>query len=117
MLSTAPHESLDETIATLADGDAMQALAAVLARLLRVAETPLLELLGNGSDDPSCVICRAAGLRIDAYSAVLRMRRRARLGFDQNPAGSLRAFRRLPFDSAKPLLGRLLATVKFSVGV
>jgi hypothetical protein len=47
------------------------------------------------------VLCRAAGLNLDGYSAVLRMRRRRRRGSGAQPAQALSAFLRLPVETAR----------------
>jgi hypothetical protein len=98
---------LDGAVSELADRDSPLELALVLADRVGLATSVVSAALSNQCDEPATVICRAAGLRIDTYSAVLRMRRRSHCGLAQNAALTLKAYRRLPVAAAKKLLSQV----------
>lgn len=97
----------DEAVRTLADSGAVLGVAKLLADRLGLTVVTIHSALANESDEPAIVACRAAGMTLEGYSAVLAMRRRNRLGFDQDPTRSLKAYRRLTPEGAKSLVPRL----------
>jgi hypothetical protein len=93
--------SLDEAATELADADAAPAVAQLVSRRSGLAAGAVLRALFAPSEEAVTVLCRAAGLNLDGYSAVLRMRRRRRPGTGAQPAQALAAFLRLPVETAQ----------------
>ncbi len=93
--------SLDEAAAELADSDGAPFVAELLARRTGLLPASVLRGLFASSDEPVTVLCRAAGLNLDGYSAVLRMRRRRRRRTGSNPAQALTAFLQMPPETAQ----------------
>jgi hypothetical protein len=98
----------DETLAELADADCADALAAVIAERMRIREELVARALVAESDEVISVLCCAAGLKVNSYSALLRMRRRRQLG-DIAPTEALTFFSGLTRGAAEKLLPRLIA--------
>ncbi len=67
---------LDDAVAELADADGAAAIAVMIADRVRLRPEMVSRALEADSDEAISVLCRAAGLRINSYSALLRMRRR-----------------------------------------
>ena len=99
----------DEAITELADADCTAALAMVVAERTRLAPAMVLRALEDESDEAISVMCRAAGLRINGYSALLRMRRRRNRGLDSAPTHALTFFSDLSPVAAKQILARMVA--------
>ena len=99
----------DEALAELADADCITAIAGLVAERVRLPPDTVTRALEADSDETISVICRAAGLRINSYSAVLRMRRRNNRGTGSAPAAALTFFSDIPQASAQRLLQRLSA--------
>ena len=97
----------DEALAELADADCAAAIAAAIAERVRVRADLVRRALDADSDEPISVMCRAAGFKMDSYSALLRMRRRARRGTDSAPTHALTFFSTLSRTSAERMLPRL----------
>lgn len=72
--------ALDEALAELADADCVATIAAVIAERVKLQPDMVARALAGESDEPISVICRAAGLRPNGFSALLRMRRRRHHG-------------------------------------
>src|SRR3712207_3387826 len=64
---------LEERIIELADANERQELAAVLAARVPLEPALALEFLSVRQEKLAALLCRAAGLSANAYSAVLRM--------------------------------------------
>ena len=99
----------DEALAELADADCAAALAAAIAERVRVRADFVLRALEAESDEAISVMCRAAGFKINSYSALLRMRRRNNRGGDAAPTRALMVFSDLTRASAEKLLARMVA--------
>lgn len=99
----------DEVITELADADCATALATVVAERTRLAPALVLRALDDESDETISIMCRAAGLRINGYSALLRMRRRRNRGLDSAPTHALTFFSDLSPVAAKQILARMVA--------
>lgn len=97
----------DEALAELADADCTAAMAVLIAERVRLPSNAVARALDADSDEAISVICRAAGMRINSYSAVLRMRRRHKRGTGSAPAAALMFFSDLPLASAQKLVKRL----------
>jgi precorrin-4 methylase len=98
----------DEALAELADADCTVAIAAAISERVRLRTDLVQRALEAESDEPISVMCRAAGFKMDAYSALLRMRRRANRG-ESAPARALTFFSALSRTSAERQLPRLAA--------
>jgi hypothetical protein len=93
--------SLDEAATELADADAAAAVAQLVSRRTGLAADATLRALFAPTEELVTVLCRAASLHLDGFSAVLRMRRRRRRGAGAQPAEALAAFLRLPVETAQ----------------
>jgi len=101
--------ALEELLAELADADCHTALGDVIAERAQLRADLVRRALEMESDEPSSVICRAAGFNMNGYSAVLRMRRRHNRGTDSPPAHALTSFSALSRVAAERALARVLA--------
>jgi hypothetical protein len=99
---------LEDAILELADADAAAGLADLLARRLGLPPGFVVRALLASAEQPIMIVARAAGLSADAFSAVLRMRRRRRR-LRRDPAGALAAFAGLPPAQAKRMVADLAA--------
>ena len=99
---------IEDAITKLADGGAAPLVADLIAERLDVKPDLVLGALETMPDDPATALCRAAGLSVDAFSAVLRMRRRHQRGAI-GPQEALGAFRRLPMEAARKLARTMAA--------
>jgi hypothetical protein len=100
---------LDDAVAELADADGAAAIAVMIADRVRLQPEMVSRALEADSDEAISVLCRAAGLRINSYSALLRMRRRRHRGLDSAPSHALMYFSDLSPASAETLLRRFAA--------
>ena len=98
----------DEALCELADADCAAAITAAISERVRLRAEVVQRALDAESDEAISVMCRAAGFKMDAYSALLRMRRRANRG-ESAPARALTFFSALSRTSAERQLPRLAA--------
>jgi hypothetical protein len=106
--------AVDEALAELADADCGQAIAALVAERVRLDAALVLRALEAGDDQAISVMCRAAGLKINGYSAVLRMRRRHGRGAGTAPTDALTFFSSLSRASAERIIEQLQAVRRAS---
>ena len=99
--------ALDDALAELADADCVSAIAALIAERIELRAELVSQALDAPTDETISVMCRAAGFRINSYSALLRMRRRQNRGTDSAPAYALTFFSDLPPTSAERLVRRM----------
>ena len=99
--------ALDEALSELADADCAAAIAAAISERVRLRTDLVQRALDAESDEPITVMCRAAGFKMNSYSALLRMRRRANRGAECAPAHALTFFSALSRTSAEGQLPRL----------
>ena len=99
----------DEALTELADSDCEAAIAALIAERVRLEPAVALRALRADEDQAISVICRAAGFRINGYSAVLRMRRRHGHGTGGSPTDALTFFSGLSRASAERIVQQLAA--------
>jgi hypothetical protein len=99
----------DEALAELADADCGAVIAGLVAERVRLDAALVLRALEAGDDQAISVMCRAAGFKINGYSAVLRMRRRHGRGAGSAPTDALSFFSRLSRASAERIVERLQA--------
>jgi hypothetical protein len=86
---------LDDAIIELADEDRVEDIVRVLSVRAGLASDDALRLFIGVSERPAALFCRMAGVGLNGYSAVLRMRRRARKGAQEEPAALLNAYLQL----------------------
>jgi hypothetical protein len=101
--------ALDEALAELADADCAATLAAMIAERVNVRAEAVARALDAESDEPISVMCRAAGFKMNSYSALLRMRRRHNRGAETAPTLALTFFSGLSRLSAERLLPHTVA--------
>ena len=65
---------VEEALVELADADCHEAIAALVAERVRLESELILRALEASDDQAISVMCRAAGFKINGYSAILRMR-------------------------------------------
>lgn len=87
--------SFDDALVELADADAAMAVARLLAPRVVLRSDVIMRVLMAVPEDPALLLCRAAGLSLNAFSALLRMRRRRRGMARQSPAAALLAYSNL----------------------
>ena len=91
-LSEAPQR----TLVQLADADELVDLAAFVALRLGVHSDTVVRNLFLGGEQTLMLICRAAALDVDAFSAILRMRNRRRRGSAVEPERLTKDYLRIP---------------------
>jgi len=69
---------LDDAVVELADADAVLGLAGLIAQRLGLEPEDVFRAIAAPSEQLLTILCRAAGLNINGFSAVLRMRCRTR---------------------------------------
>ena len=106
--------AIEEALVELADSDCGQAIAAIVAERVRLEAALVLRALEAADDQPISVMCRAAGFKINGYSAVLRMRRRHGRGAGSAPTDALTFFSSLSRASAERIVEQLQAVRRAS---
>src|SRR5258706_14393501 len=100
--------ALDDALTELADADCVAAIATLIAARIDLRVELVSQALDAPTDETISAMCRAAGFRINSYSALLRMRRRQNRGTDSAPAyNALTFFSDLSPASAERLLRRM----------
>src|SRR5947207_553645 len=89
---------LDDAVVELADADAMLGLAGLIAARVGLEPEDVFRAIAAPSEQLLTVLCRAAGLNINGFSAVLRMRCRTR-GAIHSPARALAGFLEMPVET------------------
>jgi hypothetical protein len=100
--------ALDDALTELADADCVAAIATLIAARIDLRPEMVSQALDAPTDETISAMCRAAGFRINSYSALLRMRRRQNRGTDSTPAYALTLFSDLSPASAERLLRRII---------
>jgi hypothetical protein len=95
---------LDDAIIELADVDAAPDVAKLLADRVGLRADTVTRALGAPAEEPSALVCRAAGLRMNGYSSVVRMRRRRRRGSEGSPAEVLERYQQMPLETAQRVM-------------
>jgi hypothetical protein len=83
---------IDEAMIELADRDREREIATLLAERARLGMDAVVEALGANVDALIVLVCRSAGVKLNGYSAILRMRHRHGRGEGQSPSTLLRAY-------------------------
>jgi len=99
--------ALDDALTELADADCVEAIATLIAARIDLRPEMVSQALDAPTDETISAMCRAAGFRINSYSALLRMRRRQNRGTESAPAYALTFFSDLAPASAERLLRRM----------
>ena len=100
--------ALDDALTELADADCVAAIATLIAARIDLRAELVSQALDAPADETISAMCRAAGFRINSYSALLRMRRRRNRETDSAPAyNALSSFSALSPTSAERLLRRM----------
>lgn len=98
---------LDDAVIELADNNRVQEIVLILSLRAGLAEDDALPLMIGAPEQPAALLCRAAGLGLNGYSAVLRMRRRTQMVNLERPAALLHAYLRLGAVSATELTSHM----------
>ena len=88
--------SVSQAVVELADADELGDLAALIGMGLRMPSEMVVRNLYLGGDQTLMLLCRAATLDVDAFSAILRMRNRRRRGTRREPARLIEDYLRIP---------------------
>lgn len=100
---------LDEAVTELADANRLDELAELLERRIALPRNEALASLSDRAELPAALVCRAAGLSLNGYSAVLRMRRRASRDGGAVPGALLSAYPGIPRPTLEELQRQLRA--------
>ena len=103
------HGSLriGEVISELADRDDLPAIGQLIGDRLSLRPDMVEQAFESPAEEPTTVLCRAAGVDANGFSAVLRMRRRRHGGNGRPPSEMLLAFRQLPLEGAQRVVKML----------
>jgi uncharacterized protein (DUF2336 family) len=88
--------NVGEAVIELADADELVELAAFLGLRLGLRSDTIVRNLFGAGEETLMLICRAAALDLDAFSAILRLRRRRRRGAAAEPARLMKDYLRIP---------------------
>jgi len=91
---------LDDAVTAFADADEVAAVAFLVGSRTGLPSMVVERALGAKSSGPATLVCRAAGLGANAFSAVLRLRRRRLREDGANPAHVLADFLQTPMEVA-----------------
>lgn len=95
---------LDEAVIELADVDATPDVAKLIADQVELRSDTVMRALCAPADEAVALLCRAASLKMNGYSAIVRMRRRRRRGPDGPPAQVLDQYQHIPLETAQRVL-------------
>ena len=98
---------LDEAATAFADADHIAGLAVLVGRRTGLSSSAVERALEAKSSGPATLVCRAAALGANAFSAVLRMRRRRLREEGLNPAHVLADFLQTPIEVAQGALAMM----------
>jgi uncharacterized protein (DUF2336 family) len=96
--------SLDEAVIALADAGAAPDVAKLLADRVDLRSDTIVRALCASAEEPAALLCRAAGLKVNGYSAIMRMRRRRRRGSHGAPAELLERYQKIPVETARRVI-------------
>jgi hypothetical protein len=95
--------SLDDEVCQLADAGNLEQLGVLIATRSQLERARVVRLLGGNEEGPVALVARAAGLSSNAYSAVLRFRRRLLKQPVGSPALLLTSYGQLPRSTPREL--------------
>jgi Uncharacterised protein conserved in bacteria (DUF2336) len=91
---------LDDAVIAFADADEVAAVVFLVGGRTRLPSSAVERALAAKSSGPATLVCRAAGLGANTFSAVLRLRRRRLREDGLNPAHVLADFLQTPMEVA-----------------
>lgn len=94
----------DDALTELADADDAMGVAHLLLRRIDLRTDVIMRALFAVPEEPMMLLCRAAKLDLDAFSAVLRMRRRRHGAARQSPAAALSAYAAIDPEAAAAIV-------------
>ena len=100
---------LDDTVIAFADADHIAGIVLLIARRTGLSAATVARALEAKSPGPATLLCRAAGLGVNGFSAVLRMRRRRLREEGLNPAHVLADFLQTPMEVAQGAVAMMRA--------
>jgi Uncharacterised protein conserved in bacteria (DUF2336) len=100
---------LDDTVIAFADAEHIAGIVLLIARRTGLSAATVARALEAKSPGPATLVCRAAGLGANAFSAVLRMRRRRLREEGLNPAHVLADFLQTPMEVAQGAVAMMRA--------
>jgi Uncharacterised protein conserved in bacteria (DUF2336) len=100
---------LDDAVIVLADAGRMASLAVLVARRIDLSADTVERALEASSPEPATLLCRAAGLGANGFSAVLRLRRRRLRDAGPSPAQALSGFVQTPVALAQQVVRMMKA--------
>jgi len=98
---------LDDAVVELAELDATPSIAKVISKRVALRADTVTRALLESADEPVALLCRAGGLELGGYTAVVRMRRRRRRGSDSAANKLMAQYREIPLPTAQRVLGFL----------
>jgi hypothetical protein len=98
---------LDETVIAFADADHVAGFALLVAQRTGLSTAAVERTLDAKSSGAVTLVCRAAGLGANAFSAVLRLRQRRLREEGLNPAHVLADFLQTPMEVAHGAVGMM----------
>jgi uncharacterized protein (DUF2336 family) len=96
--------NLDEAVTALADAGAAPDVAKLLADRVDLRADTIVRALCASAEEPAALLCRAAGMKVNGYSAIMRMRRRRRRGSQGAPAELLERYQQIPVETAQRVI-------------
>jgi hypothetical protein len=100
---------LDDAVMAFADADQIVGVAFLVGRRIGLPSAAVEHALAAKSSGPATLLCRAAGLGANGFSAVLRMRRRKLREEGLNPAHVLADFLQTPMEVAQGAVAMMRA--------
>ena len=100
---------LDDAVIALADAGRISSLAVLVALRIELSADAVERALDAASPEPATLVCRAAGLGANSFSAVLRLRRRRRRDAGPSPAQALSGFLQTPVALAQRVIRMMKA--------
>ena len=94
----------DEAVIGLADADAPYGVAELIAGKLDLPTAAAVHALMGPDEGPAAALCRVAGLQINTYSAILRMRRRNLTTPQRTPTEALTDYTHMRLAEAQQAL-------------
>jgi hypothetical protein len=98
---------LDDAVTAFADADRIAGLALLIGARTGLPSDTVERALDARAPGAATLLCRAAGVGVNGFSAVLRMRQRRLRDEDLNPAHALAGFLQTPTDVAQGAVGIL----------
>src|SRR5262245_4661687 len=98
---------LDDAVVELAELDATPSIAKVISRRVALRPDTVTRALLESADEPVALLCRAGGVELGGYTAVVSMRRRRRRGSESAANKLMEQYREIPLPTAQRVLGFL----------